>query len=276
MPVKKNHKKLIGLAVLTIISALLLFPIFWMLSVSFRPNGEVLLIPPQWLPKTFTIDAYKRVLTNPNHLRSFLNSYLISLAVTLFTLLLGSFAAYALTRYDFSGKMLIINFLVITQTFPLVLLSIPYFEVIVKLGLYDTKLALILVYLSLSFPFSILMLRSYFAEIPHELEQAAMIDGCSSFQAILYVTMPLSVPALIATGLYTFLLSWNEFLFATVVIESIQNRVVTISIYSLLSEFVTDWAAMMAFSVLACLPVIIVFTLLQKQVVQGIMGGAIK
>ena len=86
------------------------------------------------------------------------------------------------------------------------------------------------------------MLRSYFAEIPYELEQAAMIDGCSSFQAILYVTMPLSVPALIATGLYTFLLSWNEFLFATVVIESIQNRVVTISIYSLLSEFVTDWA----------------------------------
>jgi multiple sugar transport system permease protein len=120
------------------------------------------------------------------------------------------------------------------------------------------------------------MLRNYFADLPEELEEAAMVDGCTRFQAVWRVTVRLSIPAMIGTGLYTFLLAWNEFLFAMILVESWQNRVITMAIYSLLSEFVTDWSTMMAFSVLGSLPIMIVFIFLQKYVIKGMTMGAIK
>ena len=171
---------------------------------------------------------------------------------------------------------MILGFLIITQMFPLVLLTIPYFQTLVTLGLYDTLTSLILVYTSFCLPFCILMLMSYFADIPRELEEAAMVDGCSRLQAIWRVIMPLSFPALIGAGLYTFLLAWNEFLFAVVLIESWEKRVVTMAIYSLLAEFVTEWNMLMAFSVIASAPLVVAFIFLQKYVVRGMTVGAIR
>jgi multiple sugar transport system permease protein len=247
-----------------------------MLSVSFRTNVEVMQIPPTWLPKLFTTASYLKVLGEPRYLRCFGNSYLISIVVTLLALFFGTLAGYGIARFRFRGKHWLITFLLITQTFPLVLLTIPYFKVMVAIGLYDTLIALVLVYLSFCLPFCILMLRNYFADLPEELEEAAMVDGCTRFQAVWRVTVRLSFPAMVGTGLYTFLLAWNEFLFAMILVESWQNRVITMAIYSLLSEFVTDWTAMMAFSVLGSLPIMIVFIFLQKYVVKGMTMGAIK
>jgi len=251
------------------------FPLAWMLSVSVRPNVEVMKMPPDWIPQIFTLEAYAKILTTPRYLRVFVNSVSIALSVTAMSLFLGAMAAYALARFNFIGHRTVMMFLITTQMFPLVLLCIPYFRVFVSLGLYDSLTALVIVYLTFTLPFCILMLRSYFLNIPRDIEEAATVDGCSRVGAIFRILVPMSWPAFIGAGLYTFLLAWNEFLFAVVLIESWSKRVLTMAIYSLLAEFVTDWNTMMAFSVMASLPLVIAFILLQKYMVQGMTAGAL-
>lgn len=251
------------------------FPLAWMLSVSFRPNVEVTRIPPAWLPETWTLEGYQKFFESARYTRVFFNSFFVSIVVTVLSLVLGALAAYALARFRFLGQRSVLMFLIITQMFPLVLLCIPYFRVFIALGLYDTLTALIIAYLTFTLPFCILMLRSYFLNIPRDMEDAAMVDGCTRLGAIARILFPISYPAFIGAGLYTFLLAWNEFLFAAVLIESWENRVLTMAIYSLMAEFVTDWNTMMAFSVLASLPLVVAFIFLQRYMVQGMTGGAL-
>ena len=268
------HAAIYGL--LIVATGIMLFPAAWMLTVSVRPNVEVMKIPPQWIPTVFTLEPYLKVLSSPRYLWTFVNSYFIAGVVTVFSLLVGALAAYALARFRFTGQRAVIMFLIITQMFPLVLLCIPYFRVVVRLGLYDTLTALIVVYTTFTLPFCILMLRSYFAQIPKDMEEAAMVDGCTRLGAIARTLVPMSFPALVGAGLYTFLLAWNEFLFAVVLIESWGKRVLTIAIYSLLAEFVTEWSMMMAFSLLASAPLVVAFIFLQRFVVRGMTMGAVK
>ncbi|WP_046864713.1 carbohydrate ABC transporter permease [Microvirga massiliensis] len=267
------HASVYSLLLLAII--VMCFPLAWMLTVSVRPNVEVMTIPPYWIPQIFTLEAYAKIFQSDRYLRVFLNTCFVSLVVTALSLFLGSMAAYALARFRFIGHRAVMMFLITTQMFPLVLLCIPYFRIFITLGLYDTLLSLIIVYLTFTLPFCILMLRSYFLNIPKDIEEAAMVDGCSRLGAILRVLVPISYPAFVGAGLYSFLLAWNEFLFAVVLIESWGNRVLTMAIYSLMAEFVTDWNTMMAFSVLASLPLVVAFVFLQKYMVQGMTAGAL-
>jgi multiple sugar transport system permease protein len=262
-----------GLLILAIVIVSL--PILWMLTVSVRPNLEVMKIPPSWIPANFTLASYGKILTNPRYIVVFLNTIFISLFVTFLSLFLGALAAYALARFNFMGQRAVLMFLIITQMFPLILLCIPYFRVFVMLGLYDTRTSLIIVYLTFTLPFCILMLRSYFMNISPAMEEAAMVDGCTRMGAIFRILVPVSYPAFIGAGLYAFLLAWNEFLFAMVLVEAWENRVLTMAIYSLMAEFVTDWSGMMAFSMLASLPLVVAFILLQKFMVQGMTAGAL-
>ncbi|MEZ5859640.1 MAG: carbohydrate ABC transporter permease [Geminicoccaceae bacterium] len=262
-----------GLLILAIVIVSL--PILWMLTVSVRPNLEVMKIPPSWIPTHFTLASYGKILTNPRYIVVFLNTIFISLFVTFLSLFLGALAAYALARFNFMGQRVVLMFLIITQMFPLILLCIPYFRVFVMLGLYDTRTSLIIVYLTFTLPFCILMLRSYFMNISPAMEEAAMVDGCTRMGAIFRILVPVSYPAFIGAGLYAFLLAWNEFLFAMVLVEAWENRVLTMAIYSLMAEFVTDWSGMMAFSMLASLPLVVAFILLQKFMVQGMTAGAL-
>jgi multiple sugar transport system permease protein len=264
-------------AYLLLIAAIgiIFFPLLWMFSVSVRPNIEVMRMPPDWLPQVFTLEGYLKIFQNTKFLVVFLNTMVISLIVTALSLFLGAMAAYALARFNFICQRAVLMFLITTQMFPLVLLCIPYFRIFITLGLYDTRTSLVVVYLTFTLPFCILMLRSYFMNIPRDIEEAAMVDGCSRLKAIFKTLVPMSYPAFIGAGLYTFLLAWNEFLFAVVLIESWENRVLTMAIYSLMAEFVTDWNTMMAFSVLASLPLVIAFIFLQKFMVQGMTAGAL-
>jgi multiple sugar transport system permease protein len=262
-----------GLLVVAIV--VMCFPLAWMVSVSFRPNVEVVKIPPAWLPQVFTIEGYRKFFESPRYMLVFFNTCLIALVVTVLSLVIASVAAYALARFKFIGHRSVLMFLIITQMFPLVLLCVPYFRIFIRLGLYDTITALVIVYLTFTLPFCILMLRSYFLNIPKDMEEAAMVDGCTRLGAIFRILFPMSYPAFIGAGIYTFLLAWNEFLFAVVLVESWGNRVLTMAIYSLMSEFVTDWNTMMAFSVVASLPLVVAFIFLQKYMVQGMTGGAL-
>jgi multiple sugar transport system permease protein len=262
-------------ALLILAIGIVFIPLLWMLTVSVRPNLEVMKIPPDWIPQVFTLEGYGKIFANKKFLIVFFNSMVVSLIVTALSLFLGATAAYALARFRLAGQRAVLMFLITTQMFPLVLLCVPYFRVFITLGLYDTRTSLVIVYLTFTLPFCILMLRSYFLNIPREMEEAAMVDGCSRLGAIFRMLLPLSYPAFIGAGLYTFLLAWNEFLFAVVLIESWENRVLTMAIYSLMAEFVTDWNTMMAFSVLASLPLVVAFVFLQKFMVQGMTAGAL-
>jgi multiple sugar transport system permease protein len=274
----RNRERMIntlsyGLLILAIIIVFL--PLAWMLTVSVRPNLEVMKMPPSWIPEVFTLEGYAKIFSNPRYLLVFLNTTVVSLIVTAISLFLGAMAAYALARFKFIGQRTVLMFLITTQMFPLVLLCIPYFRIFITLGLYDTRTSLVIVYLTFTLPFCILMLRSYFMNIPRDIEEAAMVDGCTRLGAVFRTLVPMSYPAFIGAGLYTFLLAWNEFLFAVVLIESWENRVLTMAIYSLMAEFVTDWNAMMAFSVLASLPLVVAFIFLQRYMVQGMTAGAL-
>jgi multiple sugar transport system permease protein len=262
-----------GLLTLAII--IIFLPLAWMLTVSVRPNLEVMKMPPDWIPQVFTLEGYAKIFSNPRYLVVFLNTTIVSLTVTAISLFLGAMAAYALARFKFAGQRTVLMFLITTQMFPLVLLCIPYFRIFITLGLYDTRTSLVIVYLTFTLPFCILMLRSYFMNIPRDIEEAAMVDGCTRLGAVFRTLVPMSYPAFIGAGLYTFLLAWNEFLFAVVLIESWENRVLTMAIYSLMAEFVTDWNTMMAFSVLASLPLVVAFIFLQRFMVQGMTAGAL-
>lgn len=274
---RRRERLINAFAYLALIGAIVIvfIPLIWMLSVSLRPNIEVMKMPPSWVPEVFTLDGYAKIFSNPRYLLVFLNTALVSLLVTAISLFLGAMAAYALARFKFAGQRTVLMFLITTQMFPLVLLCIPYFRIFITLGLYDTRTSLVIVYLTFTLPFCVLMLRSYFLNIPRDIEEAAMVDGCSRLGAIFRTLVPISYPAFIGAGLYTFLLAWNEFLFAVVLIESWENRVLTMAIYSLMAEFVTDWNAMMAFSVLASLPLVVTFIFLQRYMVQGMTAGAL-
>ena len=274
----KNRARLINAfsyALLILAIIIIFLPLAWMLTVSLRPNLEVMKMPPDWIPQVFTLEGYAKIFSNPRYLLVFLNTTVVSLTVTAISLFLGAMAAYALARFKFAGQRTVLMFLITTQMFPLVLLCIPYFRIFITLGLYDTRTSLVIVYLTFTLPFCILMLRSYFMNIPRDIEEAAMVDGCTRLGAVFRTLVPMSYPAFIGAGLYTFLLAWNEFLFAVVLIESWENRVLTMAIYSLMAEFVTDWNAMMAFSVLASLPLVVAFIFLQRFMVQGMTAGAL-
>lgn len=256
--------------------AFALFPVFWMISVSLRANGEIFKIPPAWLPPEVTGEAYARIVGSTDHLRVFANSYLVALAVTVISLALAILAAYSFSRFDFRGSRVIQFFIVGTQMVPPVSLIIPYFILITTLKLYNTYPGLILTYTAFVLPFATLMLLSYFNTIPQDLEEAAMVDGCTRTGALVRIVLPIVRPGLVATGVYGFLLAWNEFLFAVTLTRSPDMRLVPVALASLAGEHAYQWNVMMAFSVLACVPLFAGFLFFERYLISGLTLGAVK
>ena len=253
-----------------------LFPIFWMASVSLRPNVDIFRSPLQWLPAHPTAEAFARILANPVLLRALANSYLVALAVTGLSLLLAVLAGYSFSRFDFRGNRLLQMFIIGTQMIPPIALVLPYFILISALKLYDTYQGLIITYTSFVLPFATLMMTSYFNTIPKDLEEAAMVDGCSRLASMARIVLPNVLPGLVATGVYAFLLAWNEFLFAVVLTRSASTRLITVAIAMLMGEHAYEWNVMMAVSILASVPLLIAFLLLQRYLVSGLTVGAVK
>ncbi|MHB1413682.1 MAG: carbohydrate ABC transporter permease [Chloroflexota bacterium] len=261
---------------LSLASVFSLFPIFWMASVSLRPNMEIFTIPPAWLPVTFTTEVYQQIFNTPQYIRMFANSYFVALAVTLVSLVLATLSGYGFSRFNFRGNRILQLFIIGTQMIPPISLIIPYFILIVTLQLYDTYGGLILTYTAFVLPFSTLMMISYFNTIPQDLEEAAMVDGCTRVGSLLRVVLPIVLPGLVATGVYAFLLAWNEFLFAVTLTQSTDMRLVPVGIAMLMGEHVFQWNLMMGLSVLASIPLLLVFLFLQKYLISGLTVGAVK
>ena len=253
-----------------------LFPIAWMVTVSLRTNGEIFTVPPRWLPPAPTLEAYSRIIGNSDYVRFFVNSYVVAFVVTAISLFLALLAGYSFSRFRYSGSRPLQLFIIGTQMVPPISLVIPYFLLIVSLGIYDSYAALIVTYASFCLPFATLMMTSYFDSIPQDLEEAAMVDGCTRLGSLWRVLVPLTVPGLVATGVYSFLLAWNEFLFAVTLTQSEGMRTVPVGIAMLMGEHAYEWNEMMAISVLGSLPLFVIFIFLQRYLITGLTAGAVK
>jgi ABC-type glycerol-3-phosphate transport system permease component len=247
-----------------------------MVSTSLKPADATYVIPPAWIPDQITLDSYRLVLSLHNFPRYFLNSGIVSIATTLSALVFAAMAGYGFSRFRFRGSNVLMVSILVTQMFPGILLVIPYFSLMSNVGLFNTYPALIIAYTSFALPFCIWMLKGFFDSIPAEMDEAAMIDGCSRLGVFLRVVLPLSLPGLAATAIFSFLLAWNEFLFALALTASPDMYVVTVGIASNIGQLVIEWNHLMAASVLATIPTIALYAFLERYLVQGLTAGAVK
>jgi multiple sugar transport system permease protein len=252
------------------------FPVLWMFFVSLKSNMEIFSLPPKLLPKVWTIKSYLTIFSTPAKVRFFLNSYLVASVVVVLSLFIAILSGYSFSRYKFKGKKILNMFIIATQTVPPITLIIPYFGIIVALRLYDTYFALILTYMVFTLPYAILMMTGYFNTLPKALDEAVMVDGGSNFFALWRVLVPNAVPGIVATGVYTFILSWNEFLFALTLTKSTEMRTVPIGIQQLMGQHAYEWNEMMAMGILGSLPVLILYLAAQRYFIAGMTSGAVK
>lgn len=271
-----------GITKALVIIALLLgalyagFPVLWMLASSFKSNTEIFAYPPQLITESFSFSAYKAVLTSPVQVRFFFNSYLVSILVTSFTLFVGILGGYSFSRYEFKFKKPLNMLIISVQAVPPITLMIPYFSLIVILKLYNTYSALILTYMVFTLPYAIIMMTGYFNTLPRELDEAVMMDGGSSFVALWRVLVPIALPGIVSVGVYTFMLAWNEFLFALTLTKTNDMRTVPVGIQLLMGQHSYEWNQMMAMSVLGSLPVLLLFLFFQRFFMAGMTAGSVK
>lgn len=262
--------------VLGIASLVAIFPVFWMFSTALRPSNELFSSPPQLLPTTYTLDAFVEVWVDTPMARYVLNSLLVVSVSTLVGVVFSSLAAYGLSRFNFRGKGSFLTFLLITQMFPAIMLLIPYFQIIGAIGLYNTSAALIVTYISFTVPFCSWMLYGYMKSIPRDLDEAAMIDGCTPFGAFRRVVLPLARPGVIATAIFSFITGWNEYLYALALINTESLKTLPVGIGILAGNDALDWNALMAASAIAVIPMLIIFIFFQRHLVGGLGAGAVK
>src|SRR5438477_1668140 len=251
-------------------------PVLWMLSTSFKANGEVFQTPPRLITKGFSFNAYQHILSDASQLRFFLNSYIVALSVTALTLLVAILASYGFSRFNFPLKRSINAVIVSVQAVPPITLVIPYFGLVVALHLYNTYPGLILTHMVFTLPYAIIMTTAYFNTLPRELDESVKVDGAGGWTARWRILVPISVPGLIAVGVYTFMISWNEYLFALTLTRTDDMRTVPIGIQLLMGQHSYRWNEMMAMSILGSLPVLFLFLVFQRYFIGGLTTGAVK
>ena len=275
---RANHRPRAFLAL--VLSFIAVFPIYFMIVGSISPVetflrrdlGEIL------LPRAFVGDHLAVVAFDPVFLRFALNSMIVATATTVVSVTIATLGAYSLARLRFPGSEVLGRFVLLTYTVPSVLLLIPLFKIVVTLNLANNLIALVITYTTFSVPFCLWLLRSYFQSLPRDLEEAAMVDGASRLGALFRVILPLSIPGIVATGLFAFILSWNEFLFALVFTTTSDVKTLPIGVSTTFTaeQTATDWAVAMSASTLSAVPIFIIVLFLQRGLVRGITAGAVK
>jgi multiple sugar transport system permease protein len=264
----------------TVIMVLLViysFPLYWMLVTSLQPSGGNPKDPtPYVIPRILTLESYKFILHRPGFLQQFYNSTVVSVSTTIISTILATLAGYGLSRFHFKGRDFLTTGILIFQMFPKVLLVIPYFLMMRALGLLSSHLGLILAYTSFTQPFCIWMLVGFFDAIPKDLDECAMVDGASRFQAFTRVVMPLAAPGVAATALFAFVGAWHEYLFSLVLAVKPASALLPQGLVAMVQEWDTLYEPMMAGAVLVIIPVVLVYVLLERYFVSGLTAGAVK
>ena len=267
---------------LTLIAAALLglwsfFPIYWMVISSLRPERD-LFAQPTLIPERidWKLKSYQNLLELTDYPLQFANSVVVALTVVVITLFVSVIIAYVVTRYRIPGKTVMIGSMLYAYMFPPLLLAIPLLSIFAKLGLADHLIAVVLAHCTLTIPLGVWMLWGFFKVMPFDLEEAAMVDGCSRAGAFVRVVLPLSAPGIITVSIFSFLLSWTDYVFSFVLVNSDANKTLPVGLASILGSFDARWGELMAGATLITLPLFVLFMFLSKYFIKGLAAGAVK
>lgn len=291
--------------IITVFSLLLVIyvagPVAWLVSSSLQSESDITAVPPNWLPPKVTFDNFEAIFAPPkrevtyetrrqgdpatgrflpsgaeNLLPSLWNSFAVGMAVAILNLVVSMTAAYAIAVIHFKGRRAALYTILVTRVIPDIALIVPLFLVMRQLDLVNTRFALVVTYLAVTVPFTIFILISYFEQIPRDLYRAARADGCSHWQALRFVYLPLSLPALVASVMFAFLTSWNEFIFALILTQNITSQTLPIIISGFVMDFTTSFSFINAAGVIAIVPPVVLAMMFERYIVSGLTAGAVK
>ncbi len=275
----KTRKRLFlaaAYAIILTMTVIVLFPFLWALRTSVMTMHDVMEWPIRYLPHNITFQNYAYIWKNIQYPRWFLNSVVVGSATAAISVTIASLAGYAFARFNFPFHKVTLLAILTMNMIPRVLLAIPYYDMMFKLGWLDQYQALIIPYVAICLPFATWMLASYFRSIPKDLDECAMVDGATRLQALFRIVIPLAAPGIVATGVYCFIVSWSEFLLALTLTSAEEMRTLPVALSTFVSEFSVDWGLLTAAAVISTVPVIIMFSYLQKHLIAGLTAGAIK
>ena len=252
------------------------FPIYWMVATGFKRGVDILSFEPKWLPFPATLDNFRTAIGKPFFTMDVVNSMVVVAVTVLVSLGLAFLAALAAARFQFSGRKALVVMLIVVQMVPLEALIIPIYLALDKVHQTDRLTGIIVTYMTFVLPFTIWTLRGFIINIPMELEEAAMVDGCTRAGAFRRILFPLVAPGLVATAVFAFILVWNDYLIAYVLLQSPERQTLGIWLASFTTNHGTDWGGVMAGSTLYAIPVLVFFLLVQRRVVSGLTAGAVK
>jgi ABC-type glycerol-3-phosphate transport system permease component len=252
------------------------FPLYWMLVSSLKVSHELLASPPTFWPREWELRAYRKLFLETNFVTYLQNTVVVAGITTVIVIAAGVIGAYALTRYAFPGRTFVARLTLLAYMFPPIIMLVPLFLLARELGLVNSLLGLALTYISFSLPYALWILRAFFQSIPVELEHAALIDGANRAQALWHVVMPLALPGIIATAIFTFIVAWNDFLFALVLIGQDELKTLAIGINEFFHMAVVDWGLIMAAGVMVTIPALVFFVAVQRYLIAGWGAGGLK
>ncbi|WP_085832727.1 carbohydrate ABC transporter permease [Clostridium merdae] len=254
---------------------LLLFPFYWTFVTSIKPESELYGSVVTYWPHDVTFESYRKLFVDFNFLKPMGNSFVVAIITTLITLTVSMLASYAFSRYRFAGRKAFMVLFLTNNMFPTVLLLIPLYAIMRSMGLLYTPASLVLSYATFTIPFSVWLLNGFINDLPLSLEEAAMVDGCNRAQAFTRIIFPVLVPCLVATGVYIFMTSWNEYTFA-VMFTNEGNRTIPVALKNLIGQLGVQWDLLTAGGIITIIPVCIMFFFAQKRLVEGLTAGAVK
>jgi len=256
--------------------AMVLTPVLWMVSTSLKDRTELFSDPPLLWPESPSFAAFRSVFTDYPFADYITNSLVVVLTATAISLVFSTLAGYGLSRFRFSGRGAFLGFLLLSQMFPSVMLVIPYFKIMKTAGLLDSRLGLIVTYISFTIPFCTWMMYGYFKSIPRDLDEAASIDGCGPARTFFTVILPLALPGMVATAVYAFITGWNEYLFALILTNSETQKTLPVGIGQLIGQYKVEWNELMAASIYSTIPLMLFFLFLQRYLISSLTAGAVK
>ena len=273
--IEMMEKSLIYVA-LFIFIGLALFPLIWVFTTSLKPNDETMSFPPKLIPENVTVENYLFVFTNSTIVKSLYNSLIVSFGSMILNVTICALAGYALARFEFKAKKIFFSLILGLFTIPIVINIIPLYTILANLGLLNSLVSLILTFQILIIPLNIMLLKNYFETIPRELEESALIDGCSKIGVLTKITTPLSMPGFAVASIFSFIFSWNEFVLPIVLANSPNSTLFQVALYQFISLYRIEWGYLAAGIIIALLPVVVLIIAFQRQMIKGFTLGSIK
>ncbi|MGD1816134.1 MAG: carbohydrate ABC transporter permease [Pleomorphochaeta sp.] len=281
---KNSQKsKTITSTLVVLVCLCILVPFLWLIISSLSFRVDLTTIPLKWLPRKLNLENYKEIIfgtasnsINASLRKGLLNSLIIASSATLVCLVAGSLAAYVFSRLEFPGKSFMFSFILLSQLMPMMVLIIPIYVIFSRMGVLDTKFSLIAADCSFTLPFIIWLMRSFFESVPKDLEEMARIDGCTRYGTIFKIIIPLSTPGLAASGIFSFIIAWNEFFSALILSSTTKTKTISVIISEFSSKVGIDYVAMASAGVVASIPPVIIALIFQKYIIQGLTAGAVK